>query len=273
MNRSSLAALALVAAGAAALWPGPARAQTDTDQEAARQHYEAGAAAFEAGDFATAQAEMEESYRLFPSLRTLYSVALCLHARLDYPRALELFARYLQEGGEQVPDDLRTEATELIEQMRRELVHLAVEVDIDGAEVTVDGVLRGKSPLPAPLELGPGTHAVEVRRDGFLPWTREVPTVAAESPVLEVTLEPVVRPVTVVAGEPQTVSLELVPAAGGSGTPDGGEQPDAEGDDGDSLWWVWTTVGAMAAGGVILGIVLGTAGSEFPHDDYHGSMP
>jgi hypothetical protein len=72
MNRNSLAALALVAAGAAWSWPGPARAQTDADPEAARQHYETGAAAFEAGDFATAQAEMEESYRLFPSLRTLY---------------------------------------------------------------------------------------------------------------------------------------------------------------------------------------------------------
>jgi len=44
----------------------------------------------------------------------------------------------------------------------------------EGAEVLVDDVLVGSTPLKTPLKLSRGTHRVQVRKDGFIAQTRAV---------------------------------------------------------------------------------------------------
>jgi hypothetical protein len=43
---------------------------------------------------------------------------------------------------------------------------LEVSVDVDGAEILVDGEPRGRSPLPGPLPVSAGLHSIEVRAPG-----------------------------------------------------------------------------------------------------------
>ncbi len=47
------------------------------------------------------------------------------------------------------------------------LAHLEVVVSIPEAEVVVDDIVVGESPLPASLALAPGNHTLEVRRPGY----------------------------------------------------------------------------------------------------------
>ncbi|MCB9578753.1 MAG: PEGA domain-containing protein [Polyangiaceae bacterium] len=54
---------------------------------------------------------------------------------------------------------------------------LEVDTPVLDADVVVDGVVVGKTPLAGPLSLAPGRHVVDVRRKGYRP-ARQVLTVA-----------------------------------------------------------------------------------------------
>ncbi|MBI5499512.1 MAG: PEGA domain-containing protein [Deltaproteobacteria bacterium] len=136
-------------------------------REQARVLYEAGAAAFDGGDFATARAKFEESYALFASLRTLFSLGVCQHALGDFAAAVRSLDQYLREAGAEAPAELRAQAEMLLGEMRAQLGRLDVRVNVEDAEILVDGVVAGRSPLAAPVEVGPGWHVVEARREGF----------------------------------------------------------------------------------------------------------
>jgi hypothetical protein len=184
--------LAAALAAPAAAAQDQAAPQPASDREAAREHYETGAAAFEAGDYATALEHLAESYRLFASLRTLYSLGLCQHALGDYGAATRSLEQYLREAGEEAPPDLRARAEQLVAEMRTQMGRIDVRVSVDGAEVLVDGAPVGTSPLAAPVDVGPGWHVVEARREGHETATRRVQAAAGET--ASVALEPPALP-------------------------------------------------------------------------------
>ena len=54
------------------------------------------------------------------------------------------------------------------------LAHLEIRCALPGADVFVDGLLAGKTPLAASLTTEPGTRAIEIRRMGYLSQRREI---------------------------------------------------------------------------------------------------
>ncbi len=54
------------------------------------------------------------------------------------------------------------------------LAHLEIHCALPGAEVLVDGVPAGKTPLAASITTEPGTRTVEVRRAGYVTQRREI---------------------------------------------------------------------------------------------------
>ncbi len=51
---------------------------------------------------------------------------------------------------------------------------LRVDGSVEGASVTLDDQPAGQTPIAAPLALAPGTHALELSREGFVPFRAEV---------------------------------------------------------------------------------------------------
>jgi hypothetical protein len=51
---------------------------------------------------------------------------------------------------------------------------LTISTELPGADVVVDGVIAGKTPLPGSLKLSPGAHRVELRRPGYVSVQRDV---------------------------------------------------------------------------------------------------
>lgn len=177
---------------------GPVSAQGTAEEpsprERARQQYEIGVAAFDAGDFAAARAAIEESYRLYPSLRTLFSLGLCHHALGEYGPALRSLEQYLREAGPDAPPELRGRAEELVAQMRAELGRLEIRVNVDGVEILVDGEVLGRSPLSGPVEVGPGWHVVEARHEAWAGAPQRVNVAAGSAASVALALEPVTPP-------------------------------------------------------------------------------
>jgi hypothetical protein len=59
-----------------------------------------------------------------------------------------------------------------------------------GAELFVDGVLFGITPIMRPIELDAGTHTLAIKKDGFFDWTTQVTVGANDTLPLNIRLSP-----------------------------------------------------------------------------------
>ncbi len=82
---------------------------------------------------------------------------------------------------------------------------LAVRSIPSGADVTVSGVFKGRTPLSVALPAGAG-YAIAVIRPGYAPWTRAVQSEPAAKLALEARLVPILVALTV-SGEPADAEL------------------------------------------------------------------
>jgi len=67
----------------------------------------------------------------------------------------------------------------LSEPLVPEAAYMAVDCNVPGAEIVVDGRVVGTTPTTSPLPVPEGTHHVTVRRPGFTPYETDVNSVGA----------------------------------------------------------------------------------------------
>jgi hypothetical protein len=59
------------------------------------------------------------------------------------------------------------------------------------ADVSIDGDFRGTTPFS--VKLSAGTHTIEMRRDGFKPWSRELVVVGGDDTRVKAILVPIAQ--------------------------------------------------------------------------------
>ena len=148
-------------------------AQSLTD--GARRDYDAGKMLFDDGDFATALLKYQAAYDATHDARLLWDVAVCEKSLRHYATTLATLARYQAEGGELLSAGDRHDALELSRAIAPFTSAQTINVSEDGAQVWIDGQLVGRSPLPAPVVLDLGTRHVRIVKDGFRPWSLDMP--------------------------------------------------------------------------------------------------
>lgn len=197
---------------------------------------------FDAGRHEQALALYREAHRAWPLPALSFMEARCLEALGRPEEAAATLERALAES----PDDaLRERIVARLATLRAALAEgrLVLLVDPSGAEVRVDEVPRGVSPLP-PLTLAPGVHRVDVHLDGHEPATVRITIEAAGESTVRVSLDP-------------------LPAA-----PEEPAQPPR------SRWygstWGWVTLGAGVAAGASSGVLFGLAGGD--RDDVRDAL-
>lgn len=144
----------------------PARAG-ETDERAAAEWLARGNAAFREGRFA----EAEKAYREAWALKKGYDVAGNLGAaelaQGKTAQAAEHLAFTLRLFPLTGDPALRERMQKALAQCRHGVGAVRVQVDPPGAEVYVDGVLRGRAPLADEVFVDPGEHLVEARLPGY----------------------------------------------------------------------------------------------------------
>jgi hypothetical protein len=165
--RSCVSLLAICAAASALSVSGSAFAQqpapTDQVKEIARQRYGDGVKAYDAGRFEDARLAFEQAYQLTQVPAVLYNLGLAeLKAGKTVAGGNHLL-QFLREAKD-ATDDKKTAANAAIEDAKKKACLVTITVDAPGADVSVDGTLVGKSPLPDPVfvELGPRTLLASV---------------------------------------------------------------------------------------------------------------
>ncbi len=240
------AALALAAALAAG---GPARAQGPKPEpggakpdptspaaiEAGRAHFQRGVEFFKEGDYRAALAEFKRSYDTAPSYRILYNIGQASNGLQDYAGALRSFERYLGEGGAEVDAERRAQVQGEIRRLRARVAFVEIEVNVPGAEVFVDDVSVGQSPLEAPVLVSAGV--------------RKIGATKAPSP-------PASRVVELVGGDKKRVALALAqPAA--SPKPDAAPRAPAQpaAPSRTPFWVSLAATGVLGAGTAVAGLL------------------
>lgn len=117
--------------------------------------------------------------------QVLYNVAKSYEALFRYGKAMEYYARFLDEGGGETA--LAPEVNAKIQLLEGLLGTILIVVDVPEYEVWVDDRVVGSN-LERVLVPG-GTHVVEVRAPGFVPNQQEVQVPARAERTVEFALE------------------------------------------------------------------------------------
>jgi tetratricopeptide (TPR) repeat protein len=168
----------------------PALPQPSSEVELAHAHFLRGMEYVERQLWEAALVEFDESLRLHPSSSALFNSALCLQHLQRFQPAMNAFRLYLARYRDQTAPDQLEQIERAIADLRAVLIEVRVEVNLDGAAISVDDVDSGLSPLAEPLMLCSGEHHLEVELEGYQRAERDL---------------------MVVSGHPVSARVELVP--------------------------------------------------------------
>ena len=248
------ASLALVfAAGVILLAEGAARADGEADKGQARDLGNEAYAAANQGDWAKAETLFVRAESLYHASSLLLGLA---RARTHLGKYVEAWEDYHRIIVETLPPNASQVLRDAVDSARKEIVsvegHRArVTVNVTGAphpNVTLDGVAVNAAGLGTERPVNPGTHAVHVEAEGFLPADATFSVAAGEATVANVEVKPAPAPAP---GQTPGSSSQVAPA------PATGHEGAAPGATGGP----WKTVGIVGMGvggaGIVLGAIAG----------------
>lgn len=235
----------------------------------ARERYERALKLYEEADFDAALVELERAYELRPTYKLLYNIARVRLALNDHASALKGYRRYLEEAGTKIPASRRSEVEAEIKKLEARVAKLTVVVDVAGAEVFVDDVSVGTSPLPEAVLVNAGLRRISVRHPDRPPQTQRLSLAGGDQKQLEVTLTPA-------ATAPKPASTQ--PSAEPTTTPRRpvaqDPPPDAPPDEAGAPWFGWVMTGVFAAAATTTGVLaLSADGSLSDKRDQVGADP
>ncbi len=139
----------------------------DEARDAAGAHYARGLELANDGSYEAALQEFNAAYAISPQFSVLYNIAQAQIA-LEHPtQAIELFARYLSEGKDRIPEARRQRVQALMASLRARLATLSITADRPSAHITVDGRDVGATPLAEPVRVDAGTHTILAKVEGI----------------------------------------------------------------------------------------------------------
>jgi hypothetical protein len=187
--------------------PGKPLAQALTG--AAKVDYDAAKVLASDGDFAGALIKFQSAYDKSKDPRLLWNVAFCEKNMRHYSRVIAILNRYLAEGGAYLTERDRKEAKDLVLTLQPFTTNATFQVSEDGAQIFVDDVAVGVSPLAAPAVLDIGERHVRVTKDGFKPFERTLPVGGSAQVNVEVKLEKELHEGRLVVNAPAGTAIVL----------------------------------------------------------------
>ena len=227
-GQTAAPAAAPAAGEAAAAEPSP-----EAVKEAA-QRYERGLELYSEGDYGLAVIEFERAYELVPNYRVLYNIGQVRIQLGRYARAKKALEEYLAKGGDEIKPERRESVKRDLEMLAGRTALLMVITNEPGADIVLDSLVVGQSPLTEPLLVDAGEHTLEVRKAGF--YSKGSPVKLAGRDETTVTLE--ITKIPEVKPGPTVVERIEGPVVKIDRTP---------------MWIAWAATGAFAIGAGVVG--------------------
>jgi hypothetical protein len=190
--------------------PGSADARVEsvlTDQ--AKQLYKDGVKEAARGEWDKARDLFRAAFRLKHHFQIAFNLGQAELRAGEPVQAAEHLTFFLREA-EGADESERQISQEMLREAQQQIGRLTISAAQPGAEVVVDGVLQGKTPLGREVFVTPGQHLVQARLEGYEP-TSEVPTVTAGT-----SLQVELRLTKVPGKEPESGANKQVIIVGGA---------------------------------------------------------
>jgi len=186
--------------GAAMLAAVPAHADGTED---ARSHFTRGVELFKEADFRAALIEFQRAYDAAPNYKVLYNLGQTSLELQDYAGALKAFHGYLDGGGGQIPAARRTQVDADLRKLESRVARVDIAVNVEGADIAIDDVIVGRSPLREPVLVGAGRRKIVATKAGLTSVTRVIDVAGGDKPHVSLELaEPQSSATTLVAPVP-----------------------------------------------------------------------
>ncbi|APR86590.1 Dihydrolipoamide acetyltransferase [Minicystis rosea] len=222
--------LASLLSAALLLGPRGAAAQDKTDQ--GRVHFTNAVALYREGDYRNALIEFRRAYEISGNYRALYNIGQTEFELQNYAGALRSFQAYLAQGGADIEPERRALVEGDIRKLNARVAKVTIRTNVAGADVLIDDVVVGQSPLREPVLASAGRRKITVQKGELIPVTR----------VLDVP-----------GGEAVTVSIPLpIAAAPGPAT---AEPPPPPAPSRTGVWVSLAITSGLVAGAVTTGVL------------------
>jgi hypothetical protein len=184
--------------------PAPVSAK---DKAAARALLREGTRLFSKGKHQDALDRFNRAYALFPSPKLLYNIAQAQRELGHQVEALTAFEGFLAQV-DKPPAKLAAEVRRSVAGLQSQLAELQIQVNVTGAELSLDGRPLGVAPLLDSVWVTPGAHEIAARKDGFLPAKQAVDARAGGAEQVAITLPPLAK---LAAVSPDPIPTRAVP--------------------------------------------------------------
>jgi hypothetical protein len=166
----------------------PQKSLSDSLTGTAKTEYETAKLLFTDGDFAGAAVKFKSAYDKSNDARLLWNIASAEKSQRHYARTVALVRRYLDTA--HLTDAEQRDARHLLDTLDTLTVRLTVDVKPAGAEVLIDGVSVGVSPLSSPVVVDLGSRRVSARKAGLKEVSRDVTLGEEKTATVSLSLEP-----------------------------------------------------------------------------------
>jgi hypothetical protein len=223
------------------------------EEDSAKDYFERGVILYGAKDYKGALKNFLKSYELKPHYKIKFNIGLCYQKLGKNAAAANELHLYMIEQGDD-PDTMK-----ILDQLQEKTGILYISVDTRDADVVVDKVSYGKSPLNRAIYVEPGSHTIEVAAaDGSL-WSGTVDLQAGTSFQVNVVLVGGKKTAAVKEVEDKPVTGD---GAQEAALPEPAKKPKKRGK--ISPAWFYAALGLFVAsavvGGVAGGMALGKSG-------------
>jgi PEGA domain-containing protein/tetratricopeptide repeat protein len=237
--------------------PGAAAGPSNAETEKARALWYRGVEAFRAGDYEAARVAFEQCYKLMPKTDVLRNLSISELESGHYVSGARHLTQLLKSP-EALNEKARKEAEKRLAQAEAQVGRLAIVVDVTGADVVVDGVNVGKSPLDASVYVEPGQHVLLVSKQGYPTEQRQLFALAGVAIPVEVSLDALRRKQEQAALTTSATPLPVAPAQ-----PPSSALPEPESDGiGAGSIALLAGAGTVAVAGLVGGLVFSKKSDE-----------
>jgi hypothetical protein len=219
----------------------------DPNLREAEKHFQHGVSLYVEADYRAALVEFTRAYALAPNGIVLFNVAETQYQLRDYAAALASFEHFLAETA--MNDPHRSLAESNVRELRTRVGRLRITTVPQGAEVSIDDRVIGRSPFEEPVVVSIGRMTVRAAAPGRASVVRTV-DVAAEDDVAVALELPAALPVAV-RNENNNTTTTAAPTVFLSEQPTSAASASHNGPAWRTAGWIAT--GVLAAGALTFG--------------------
>jgi tetratricopeptide (TPR) repeat protein len=188
--QSSLGGLAIVVALAGTVSVRADELVEDDPIEVSHGHFDRGVEFVQDGDLRAASIEFKRAYAASPNYKVLYNLGQVSNELREYIDAQAYYRRYLSDGGNEIEPARRRDVEAILAKLSGRIANLMLSSNIVGAELFVDDVSVGTTPLSEPVRVSAGARVISASVSGRPRLMRTIEAAGGDTLVLQLDFPP-----------------------------------------------------------------------------------